>query len=100
MTEPQIDAVTAYEAAVVAAGRKERMENTIDRGEYEILDHTIKRAANHSYCGSDNDPWMKRLVEKGFMRRLGRPSWLPEGDAYFTVTPEGREAHRIGVTAQ
>ncbi len=49
--------------------------------EYEILDHTMNRAANRFYCG--DSPAIQSLIAKGLMRSVG---WKPcVGDEYFTI---------------
>lgn len=56
----------------------------------EIMDHTIRRAANVFYCGSS--PAMKELVAAGLMVSVGKTSWCP--DEYFRITADGRKAFR------
>ena len=50
-----------------------------------ILDHTLSRAPKRRYCGNSSD--MKRLVDLGLMRSLGKPIWAL--DEYFTITTKG-----------
>jgi hypothetical protein len=57
--------------------------------EFEILDHTLHRAARNRYCG--DSPAMQKLVNARYMQSLGKAAWCP--DEYFTITDAGRAAH-------
>lgn len=59
--------------------------------QFEILDHTLHRAARNAFAGVS--PAMIELIALGYMRSLGKPSWSP--DEYFTITPAGREAYEM-----
>jgi hypothetical protein len=61
----------------------------ITANQREILQHTKWRAANRVYCGATEDPDMQALCDAGLMEALGRKPWLPETDAYFTITDAG-----------
>jgi hypothetical protein len=63
----------------------------LSREQIEILDHTVKRAANEHYCGGGKN--MRDLVYMGLMKSLGFKSFVP--DEYFTITSAGREALRL-----
>lgn len=56
--------------------------------QFEIIDHTLHRAANQLFCG--DSPSMQELVSLGLMKLAGRVSWVPS--PYFYVTDAGREA--------
>jgi len=62
--------------------------SAVSKREFDILDHTINRAANGLYCGDSDE--MKRLVQAGLMECAGRKSFVPE--PYFRITASGREA--------
>lgn len=62
----------------------------ITQKQFEIIDHTINRAARNLFCGGGED--MTVLVKAGFMRPAGVKSFVP--DPYYTVTDKGRELHR------
>lgn len=64
---------------------------TLTQEQFEILDHTLYRAARRCFCGNDDDPDMSFLVDQGLMRKLGK-GWVP-GESYFTITPDGEAAH-------
>lgn len=66
-------------------------EIKLNKEQYEIMCHTVERAAGQRYCGSSSD--MRDLVNRGLMKSLGKPSWCP--DEYFTITDKGREAKAI-----
>jgi len=55
---------------------------------FEILDHTIHRAAGRLYCG--DSPEMRELVAAGYMESVGRVSFCP--DEYFKITQAGVSA--------
>jgi hypothetical protein len=61
----------------------------LKRVHWDILDHTINRAAGGRYCGTS--PVMLELCEAGLMKSAGRVQWCP--DEYFTVTSYGRQVH-------
>ena len=53
--------------------------------QFDILHHTMHRAARRCYCGDSSD--MQALVSRGLMKSLGKVAWCP--DEYFTVTAAG-----------
>lgn len=57
---------------------------TVAGEQLEILKHTHR---NGRFCGDSPD--MQILVQFGFMRSLGRVSFVPE--EYFGITESGRE---------
>jgi len=59
--------------------------------QFEILDHTVHRAAHRMFCGSS--PAMQELVELGYMKSAGRKSFVP--DEYFTITIAGVDAMKV-----
>ena len=61
--------------------------NSEQRG---ILYHTLHRAAGGRYCGGSPD--MNRLVELGYMQKLGKPEWTV--DYYYGITSAGKRALR------
>ena len=63
----------------------------LNREQFEILDHTVHRAAGGLYCGDSPD--MQELVKAGFMQSAGRKSFVP--DEHFRITGKGREALRL-----
>ena len=72
--------------------RTTRIENELQMTteEFDILDHTIHRAAGGFYCGEPEA--MKSLVERGLMQYAGRKSFVP--DKYFSITPAGRREYQ------
>ncbi len=56
----------------------------------EILYHTLHRAAGGRYCGGSPD--MDRLMELGYMQKLGKPEWAV--DYYYGITSAGKRALR------
>ena len=58
----------------------------LTKGQIDILEHTIYRAAGGLYCGGGED--MEALCVKGLMVCVGRKSFVP--DPYYCVTPAGR----------
>lgn len=61
---------------------------TLDQEHIDILRHTVSRAANRHYCGDSKH--MKDLCELGFMKSIGRKSFVP--DEYFAITRNGISA--------
>lgn len=57
--------------------------------QFEILDHTLNRAARRMFCGDSED--MRILVEKGLMKSAGKAPFCP--DEYFTITKKGEELY-------
>ncbi len=51
--------------------------------EFSVLVHTQK---NGRFNGETAE--VKSLVEKGLLKNIGRPSWVPED--YFVLTEEGK----------
>lgn len=60
----------------------------LGREGYEILDHTVNRAAKGLYCG--DSPEMQKLVAAGLMESAGKTNWC--SDEFFRITGKGREA--------
>ena len=61
----------------------------LTNNEYQIIDHTLTRAANKAYCASENN--VKTLVEKGYMYKHCEMDYVPE--PYWCVTKEGKDAY-------
>lgn len=60
----------------------------ITKHEFEILDHTLHRAAHGCFCGHESE--MRPLVDAGLMEFAFRKSYVPE--PYWRCTAAGREA--------
>jgi hypothetical protein len=80
--EPTKEEWEAFEASI-----------PLSKEEFEILEHTIKRAANQRYCG--NSQTMRDLVSRELMTELGNPGWSI--DSYFTITDKGWRAYNLAL---
>ena len=60
--------------------------------EREVLDHVLNRSANQMYCSHVEDEVVSVLATRGLMKLVGKPSFLPDGGAYYTITDRGRKA--------
>ncbi len=69
---------------------------SLTREQFEILHHTVTRAAGHRYCGGGKT--MDQLVAMGLMEYLGTPSWCP--DPFYGITTKGLAALRQNDQAQ
>jgi hypothetical protein len=64
------------------------MKVKISKEQYEIMNHTKRRAAGGFYCGDSKE--MQELIVLGLMRSSGTKSFVP--DEYFRLTEKGKEA--------